>query len=240
MIWEFKRALYCAREQVSIRTLADLGDPALRKRLQHHFDQIPGFPAIDSPEEYAVSFETAYPSEGDRCKYLDARLSGATPSFGHFVLATLMKLDRVRVVWTTNFDRLLEDATASTFGTTGKLVVATLGEPQIAAEGIEEGRWPLLGKLHGDFHSRRLKNIETELREQDAALREALVDTCRRFGVAVVGYSGRDDSVMDALESALDGTRAYPFGLFWFHRDDAPLLPRVLRLIERARAAGVE
>jgi hypothetical protein len=45
---------------------------------------------------------------------------------------------------------------------------------------------------------------------------------------------------MGALEEALDGNNPYPFGLFWFHRDDAPLLPRVQAFIQRAKLRGVE
>jgi hypothetical protein len=56
----------------------------------------------------------------------------------------------------------------------------------------------------------------------------------------VVGYSGRDDSVMDALNEALDESGAFPLGLFWLHRGDAAPLPRVSALIAKARAKGVE
>ncbi len=92
--------------------------------------------------------------------------------------------------------------------------MATLDTPHAAAQSIQEQRWPLLVKLHGDFHSNRLKNITQELQDQDAALRKALVETCQSNGLAVVGYSGRDESVMAALEENLKKASAFPFGLF--------------------------
>jgi hypothetical protein len=65
-------------------------------------------------------------------------------------------------------------------------------------------------KLHGDFRSRRLKNTGDELRHQDSRLRQILLGACRRFGLVVVGYSGRDDSVMETLTDTLQ-ERAEPF-----------------------------
>jgi len=240
MIWDFKRTLYAAREKVSLRALSDLGDPAIRLRLQQYFDRIHEFPPENDPEEYAFYFEAAYPNEQDRRRYIQAEVEGASPSFGHFTLAVLMKADRLRVTWTTNFDRLVEDAAAEVFGTTGRLVVAALGEPDLARDAINSERWPFLGKVHGDFHSLRLRNISAELRVQDVHMRESLIESCRRFGLVVAGYSGRDDSIMDALTEALQQRGSFPFGLFWFHRGEGPLLPRVDALIVEAQRSGIE
>jgi SIR2-like domain len=183
-------------------------------------------------------FEAVYPSEKDRRAYLDARITGAKPSYGHLALATLMRAQLTRLVWTTNFDPLVADACAKVYGTTGPLTTVALDAPELAAQCIAGERWPVEVKLHGDFHSRRLKNTPDELRNQDARLRQLLVDSCRRFGLVVVGYS--DDSVMDALEAALQQTDAFPAGLFWLHRGEAPPLARVARLLADATKATVE
>ena len=45
--------------------------------------------------------------------------------------------------------------------------------------------------IAGEFRSRRLKNTSDELRMQDEKLRRILIDSCRRLGLIVVGYSGR-------------------------------------------------
>jgi NAD-dependent SIR2 family protein deacetylase len=239
LIWDFKRTLYCADQRVSVRACSDLGDAALRTRLQQYFDAVGGFPSENAEDEYAYYFETAYPAEADRRRYLERQMSGASPSYGHMVLAALLKLDKARVVWTTNFDRMVEDAAVILLGSSSRLVTATLDTPELADQAMNEGRWPLLIKLHGDFQSRRLKNITSELRTQDAKLRRALVEACKRCGLAVIGYSGRDHSVMDALEEAIDSGRGYPFGLFWFQRSGTPY-QRVSDLITKASAAGIE
>jgi hypothetical protein len=185
-------------------------------------------------------FEAAYPAEVDRRAYLEAKIAGAKPSYGHLALATLMHAEFTRLVWTTNFDPLVADACAKVYGTTGRLTTVDLDAPKLATQSIGEGRWPIEVKLHGDFRSRRLKNTGDELRNQDVRLRRMLVDSCQRFGLVVAGYSGRDDSVMDALEEAIEQEDALPTGLFWLHRGDDLPLPRVNRLLTQAADVGVE
>lgn len=240
MIWEFKRALYCSAQRVSVQAFPDFSDPAVRARLQQYFDDASGYPAADSDDEYAFYFERAYLSESDRRRYIDKMVSEGTPSYGHHALAALFKCDKVRMIWTTNFDAMVEDAAIPALGGSGKLVSADLGEPDRVVQAMNEGRWPVLGKMHGDFRSRRLKNTDEELRAQNERMRHALVESCKRFGLAVVGYSGRDRSVMQALEEAIDDGNGYPAGLFWFRRPDGPVLPAVDNLIRKAQTAGVD
>ena len=134
LIWDFKRTLYCAAQKVSIRTCEDLGDPSLRARLQRYFDSLGTFPAQDADDEYASYFEAAYPAESDRRRYIDQFVSNAAPSYGHLVLSALLKLDRMHVIWTTNFDRVVEDAAIPLLGGSGKLVTAT---PDTAAVALQ-------------------------------------------------------------------------------------------------------
>ena len=102
----------------------------------------------------------------------------------------------------------------SILGSTGHLVTGDLGEPEKFRRALEENRWPIYGKLHGDYHSEALKNTNGELRKQDTKMRRNLIDSCRRHGLAAVGYSGRDASVMEAFGEALDDGRGFAGGLF--------------------------
>ena len=143
-------------------------------------------------------------------------------------------------MWTTNFDTLIADACAKVYDTTGALTTVDLDAPSLAVQSIEEGRWPVEVKLHGDFRSRSLKNTTAELRSQDSRLRQALMDSCRRFGLVAMGYSGRDDSVMEALQEALASPGSFPSGLFWLHRGEDTPFSRVIGLLSQARNAHVE
>lgn len=240
MVWEFKQQLFISQRRVSPKAVADLSNPVVRAMLQAHIDSSEDFPPLGAPEEYAALFEAVYPAEADRRTYLDAKITGAKPSYGHLALATLMRAQRTRLVWTTNFDPLVADACARVYEATGPLTTVALDAPDLAAQLIGDGRWPLEIKLHGDFRSRRLKNTNDELRLQDKRLRQVLVDSCRRFGLVVAGYSGRDESIMGALEEALEHGGAFPAGLFWLHRGEDPPLSRVGTLLERAEETGVE
>lgn len=240
MVWEFKQKLYASQRRVSPQTIADLSSPAIRAQLQAHIDSLGGLPKPESPDEYASIFENVFPSEADRRTYLDSKMAGAKLSYGHLALATLMHAQLTRLVWTTNFDPLVADACAKVYGSTGALTSVNLDAPDLAVQVIGDGRWPVEIKLHGDFRSRRLKNTSDELRHQDQRLRRAFVDSSRRFGLVVAGYSGRDESIMTALEEALEQPGSYPAGLFWLHRGDDRPMERVEELLERAKQAGVE
>jgi NAD-dependent SIR2 family protein deacetylase len=240
MIWEFKRAIYCSTQRVPLSACNDLANSLVRSRIQQHFNSLANVPPEDHAEEYSFYFDQAYSSEVDRRKYIDHLVSSAAPSYGHVALAALLRIDKARAIWTTNFDRMVEDAAARIFGSSSRLIVSSIDAPNLAAEAFSEGRWPMLVKLHGDFHSRRLKNTSEELRAQDAELRQSLVTACRTQGLAIVGYSGRDDSVMEAIEEACAAGRGYPSGLFWFHRTQTPCLPRVAELIRTARDSGID
>lgn len=166
-------------------------------------------------------------------------MQAGKPSYGHFALALLMREAFCCSVWTTNFDHTVEDAAFKILGGSGKLVVADLGEPRKLTQAWAEARWPIYAKLHGDYHSEKLKNTGAELQKQDEDMRRGLVDACRANGLAVIGYSGPDVSNIETLTEALEGGRGYG-GLFWFKRAGETLYPAVAGLLENARAAGVE
>lgn len=240
MIWEFKRMLFSSEQRIPISHLDNLNDERVRDRIQSYLDDREDCPPLDSPEEYSFYFERVYPSPADRQHYIDQLVRKGTPSYGHLVLASLLRVGRSNVVWTTNFDRMLEDALHSLLESSGDFVVADLSHPSLGTEALRKNKYPLYVKLHGDFQSRELKNIADELQTQDATHRRNLVRSCQAWGLAVVGFSGRDASIMDTLEEAIDEGRGYPDGLYWFNKTGSPVFGRVTQLIESAQRAGVE
>jgi len=240
MIWEFKRLLYCTEQRIPLSRYPDLGDSRARSVLQAFFDGKTAFPPVGADDEYAIYFEAARRTEADRRRYIHDAVAGARPPFGHTVLAALMAAGHCPIIWTTNFDRVIEDAAYTQFGTSMRLTVAGIDAPHIAQTAYSESRFPLLVKLHGDYQSTRLRNTGEELRDQDEKLRCLLEDSCTRFGLCVVGYSGRDLSIMDALESAFRSGQTGGSCLFWFHRSDSPPSHRTLKLMDIARSRGID
>lgn len=240
MIWEFKQSLFVSQRRTAIKTVADLSSPAIRSRLQAHIDSSETLPGLGSSDEYAALFEAVFPVEADRRAYVDSKITGAKPSYGHLALASLMRSKLASLVWTTNFDPLVADACAKVYDGTGHLTTVALDAPDLAKQSIDAARWPVEVKLHGDFRSRRLKNTGDEVRLQDEKLRRIFIDSCRRMGLVVVGYSGRDTSVMDALAEALRESGGFPAGLFWLHRGEEPPAPDVSNLLIKAALCGVD
>lgn len=240
MIWDFKARLYRSAKQIPASAVSNLNDSRTQEILQKFCDGTGDFPGRWAETEYAEYFEATYPEGQDRRRYIDGMIRGAKPSYGHMALAHLMKRDRTRIVWTTNFDRVVEDAVANVWGTTTELTVGALGEPNTIAMAYAQQSWPIYAKLHGDFQSEKLKNTSKELENQDAQMREILLDTCRNLGLAVVGYSGRDASIMAVLREAINNGKGFPNGLFWFVRETDHLYQSLIDLITEAKKAGVD
>lgn len=243
MIREFKARLFSDALQLPLREI-DIGDPLWVRRIEEHFAIAGTLPPTGAPEEYAAAFEAAYPSEADRRTYIDRKVADARPSYGHRLLASLVATGQTSCVITTNFDSLVENAVAVARdlrprGSTS-LTVASIDSGERAARCVAESDWPLLVKLHGDFKESRLKNTTEELQRQDEVLRNAMVTCLGRFGLLVVGYSGRDRSVMEALHAALEHPGAFPAGIRWVARSGDGLLPAVGDLIDAAESAGVD
>ena len=240
MIWDFKARLYRSAKKVPASAVADLSDVRIQEILQKYCDGTSKFPVQWAEDEYAEYFEATYPEAQDRRRYISDMIRGAKPSYGHMALAHLMKRDRTRIVWTTNFDRVIEDAVSSVWGTTSELTVGALGEPERIATAYAQQTWPIYAKLHGDFQSENLKNTSDELASQDERMRDVLLDTCRNMGLAVSGYSGRDASIMAVLREAINDGKGFPNGLFWFVRETDHLYQGLLDLMSDAKSAGID
>ena len=240
LIYDFKRTLYAQSKRIPISSL-DATDPDVRLRLDSFFAADTALVPPGHPEEYAVLFEAVHPDAASRQRKIEQVLHDANPkpALGHLVLAAMWHLGLAHVVWTTNFDDVLEQAANEVAGKPRWLTVASLDNPTLAHSAFTDTARPLLVKLHGDFQSERLNNTTTELRATDNALRRTLTEAMRTRGLVIVGYSGRDDSVMDCLADALTADHPYDAGLYWVTSSSTTMLPRVHDLLDRARAAGV-
>jgi hypothetical protein len=244
LITRFIRDLYAAEQGFNIEEL-DLGDIRLREQLDRYYDRIPGMPSAGDPEQYAALFGRVYSDPSDRAGLIEELVAGARPNFGHYALAALMAADAARVVVTTNFDDLVEQAAREVLDSSlveprRPLTVASLDDADAAGRALVRGRWPLVIKLHGDFRSVQLKNAPAELRGQNEKLAQALRTICGQSGLIVSGYSGRDSSVMQVLTDALNSPHPFPEGLIWTHRPGETLAPAVTELLTAASRCGVD
>lgn len=243
MVQDFKKRLFCQMSGICQREV-DTNDPLWKERISLFFSSRSILPPPDDPTEYAGAFEAVYPTPETRRSYIEEAIRKGTPSFAHRVLASLLTTRLIPCVFTTNFDQLVEAATTVTdqlmpAEERAYMTVAAIDNADRAERCLRESRWPLLAKLHGDFQSVELKNTAAELKEQDAKMRRVLTTVCTRFGLIVVGYSGRDASVMEALTEALAQPNGFPGGIFWVARKAQSILPAVTEFLEAAVKAGV-
>lgn len=133
------------------------------------------------------------------------------PTAAHRAIANLVALGSIRVILTTNFDRLLENA------------IRDIGiEPTvIGSDDAILGATPLVHsrctiiKLHGDYLDARIKNTQDELETYSPAM-DALVDrVLDEYGLIIAGWSGDWDT---ALRSAIMRTPSRRFPFYWASR----------------------
>jgi hypothetical protein len=244
MIRDFKAQIFCRETNLSKREI-DMADPIWMDRIDAFFRQTSLLPPDGDPTEYANAFEAVYPQPRQRRQYIDDAISKGRPCFGHKVLGSLIAAGKVDCVYTTNFDPLIEEAAQSAnailpVNNQNRPTVAAIDSADRAMRCLNESDWPLVAKLHGDYQSIAIKNTGSELVEQDARMRHALVEAGKRFGMIFVGYSGRDASIMEALTTVLDAPSPFPNGLYWLTSSASRLLPAVTEFLSRAQAAKVD
>lgn len=225
-IWQWKRAIFLSNH-LDYNKL-DLALPQSRMLIQSWLDAQGCYPALDSPEEYSFYAEVCYPILEDRRQYFQLLAEQATPSVGYQLLCLLAQAAIVSSVWTTNFDGLTI-RTAMSIGT--PFVFLPQAEPSWdASDGL------LYAALHGDYRFSALKNTTDELREMDRTLRQMLISHLQDHHLIVVGYSGRDQSVMAALAEAY--TTIGEGRLYWCGYPESVPDERVENLIAVARSYG--
>lgn len=244
MIRDFKAHIFCRETNLSKREI-DTADPIWTERIDDFFRRTSLLPPERDPMEYAAAFEAVYPQPRHRRQYIADAIAKGTPCFGHKVLASLMAAGKVDCVFTTNFDPLAEDAAVAanailSIADQKRPTVAAIDSADRAMRCLDESDWPLIAKLHGDYQSIAIKNTGSELEQQDTRMRHVLVEAGKRFGMLFVGYSGRDTSILEALNDVLAAPSPFPNGLYWVTSSASHLLPAVTEFLDRAQAAGVD
>jgi hypothetical protein len=242
MITDFKKRIFCELSGARLKEV-DADDPLWAERIDEFLASRSVLPPPGDPTEYAAAFEWVHPTPADRRNYISEAVEKGTPSYGHRVLAALITTHQVPCLFSSNFDILVETSATMTDqlmppAERANLSVAGIDNADRAMLALGESR-PLLAKIHGDYQSVSLKNTNDELREQDKKMRTVLTNACGRYGLIVVGYSGRDASVMEALNDTLNQATPFPAGINWVVRSAKGLLPEVKAFLEAAAAKGV-
>ena len=240
LVREFKRQIYATETGTHPSRVASMTDPRIEETIQRYFDARQGFPRAGSDEEYSFYFERAYPDSNDRRLFIGRVVDGRKPHYGYMCLGSLFVAGKVRFVWTPNFDDLSEQAYSLISEGKAASVVGRDTSTHLDIYTRDE-RYPIIVKMHGDFRVDSLQNTSIEIARCDELIREGLVENCRSQGLVVVGYSGRDASVRNALIQALEthGVKAFPEGLYWCLRAEDRPPTSARELLESAARNGI-
>lgn len=142
------------------------------------------------------------PNDEERAEGLKA------PTAAHEAAAELAAAGAVRVLLTTNFDRLLEQALDA-----AGVPFDVWASPDAIAGGVplSHGRVVVI-KLHGDYRDTRLRNTMAELDSYDPGIDDLLDRVLDEFGLIICGWSGVWDA---ALRSALLRAPGRRYRTFW-------------------------
>src|SRR5262249_24654973 len=145
------------------------------------------------------------------------------PTEAHRAIASLAAKGHVRVILTTNFDRLTEQA----------LDAESVPDQVISSPDDVDGMRPLIIapctviKINGDCKDLRIKNTDTELADYEPRMGDLLDRVISELGLIVCGWSG--DSDPGLRRRMLTGKRS-SFGAFWTHR--SPLSPDAREVLD--------
>lgn len=175
-----------------------------------HFGEEPDYSNIlekltSTPEERVNALRKYFEPGGE-----EANTNLKKPTVAHKMIAQLVQRGFIKVIITTNFDRLTENA------------LKDLGiEPTVISNPSQiENTMPLIHsgitviKIHGDYLDTRFLNIKSELNEYDPRLQDLLTFVLENFGVITCGWSAKWDG---ALVNSFKVSNKFRFGNYFLH-----------------------
>ena len=187
-------------------------------------------------EEYSILFEKVYDQRSQRRIYIEECVQNAKPSWGYIYLANLIAQNYFNVIFTPNFDDLLNEA-CFLYADCRPIVCAH--DSAVADIRVTSAR-PKIIKLHGDFLYDSIKNTVRETETLEKNMRDKFMQFAREYGLVVIGYGGNDRSIMDILDTLLMSEGYLPNGLYWCTRNGSTLSKKAERLMRREKAYWVE
>jgi len=140
--------------------------------------------------------------------YFESSKELQQPSKAHSYIAKLIKGGYIKVVITTNFDRLLENALRN------EGIEPTIIKHHEDIKGalpIVHNKFTLI-KLNGDYLDSRFLNTAEELSEYNSELRNYVLNIINEFGIISCGWSAKWDT---GLISILRQSENFRFSSYW-------------------------
>ena len=231
-IWEWKRNIFLTNNVGLESQFSELSLASVRRGIQQWLDRQAIYPANGAPEEYSVYIEACYPIPDSRRSYFQEKIRIAKPHIGYQLLGTLASQALIKSIWTTNFDQLVSRAIAPSSVVPVEIGIDSAHRVIRASKTGEL----IIVSLHGDYRYDQLKNTADEIKRQEYDLELGLIEELRDSPVIILGYSGRDESIMSAFSRGVEQNGAG--SLYWCVQDSDHIPRPVLDLIGHARRQG--
>lgn len=130
------------------------------------------------------------------------------PTLAHKVIAKLVAGGYIKVIVTTNFDRLLESALEAE-GVSPVIIDSpdsAKGAPPVAHSICT------IIKVHGDYLDHRIKNSQEALSNYEKPINQILDQVFNEYGLIICGWSGDYDV---ALRKAIEKSKTRRYPMYW-------------------------
>jgi len=190
----------------------------------------------EAAPNYSEILARLAPLPAERLKLLQAyfesteeerKEGGKLPTAAHRSVAELVAKGYIRVIVTTNFDRLLEQALPDV-GVQPSVI--SNAEAAKGAMPLAHSRCTLV-KVHGDYLDPSFRNTEEELSAYAEPMNRLLDQVFDEYGLVVCGWSGGWDG---ALRAAIERAPNRRFTTFWTARGN--IGKQTEQLIEHRKA----
>lgn len=161
--------------------------------------------------DYSLLFSYFYDQRGSRQRHIEELIDGKVPTMGYVYLAGLVFSGFFNRILTTNFDELVSDALSRYYDVRSYSLAF---DSALSSIRLDSPR-PKVFKLHGDFLYDNVRNLRHELTRLDALMEEKMFRLCAETGLLVVGYGGKDASVMGPIHEMLRRGEYLKLGIHW-------------------------
>ncbi|MCJ7632542.1 SIR2 family protein, partial [Candidatus Bathyarchaeota archaeon] len=186
-------------------------------------------------DEYSMLFEKIYDQPAQRRNYVEECVKDARPSWGYIYLSNLLVNGFFNVVFTPNFDDLINEACSST----DCRPIVCAHDSAVSTIRVTSKR-PKVIKLHGDFLYDTIKNTLRETDSLEKNMQDKFVQFAKDYGLIVLGYGGNDTSIMDILNSLVRSGGYFPHGVYWCLKTDAQIGRKLDRFLQRENVYLIE
>ena len=165
--------------------------------------------AYHEPASYSALLEALVKTSTERVQLMrsffepsdeEKEYGWKSPTKAHYAIARLLKAGYIRVILTTNFDRLLEKALESE-GVTPQVISSVGAFAQ--ATPIMHSQVPTIVKINGDYLDCEFRNTADELKDYPNEMRKQLSRIFEDFGLITCGWSAEwDKGLIQLIEGA--------------------------------------